>query len=73
MSTSVDDWYHPCNKCGKATSWTCDTIPPKSEQCSCHSDTPDFQTQLNNLARTISDLARKIQELETKIKKLKAK
>jgi len=46
-----DDWYATCLTCGKATSWTCDTKPPKCEQCTCRFVTEEDSKKDRQLIR----------------------
>jgi hypothetical protein len=66
MPTPVDDWYSPCCKCGKATSWTCDTMPPESEKCRCNSEPADLQTQINALRSRIEKLESELRNLDAR-------
>jgi hypothetical protein len=63
---SEAEWYYPCNQCGKATSWTCDTIPPESERCQCQSETPDLQSQIHNLISRVNKLESELRNLDAR-------
>ena len=65
---TLDDWQHTCLECGLATSWTCDTMPPKSEQCKCSSNPSEMTVdeKLNQILTRLSTLEKKLNDLDSR-------